>query len=159
MNDPIISPWVFYILNALEVLTCIIVLSANISAGLLAYATWKLFRLADCCGACTKYGTKNCDDGVAYYDRSPCRGFSLNSNLQELDTGFWRKAFTVARRTTIVLIIMMVLVPNQRTAQQMIVAHYITPNNISIATQAGKDIFDYVLEKSGKELFGERDKK
>lgn len=55
-------------------------------------------------------------------------------------------------RTIILLIpfLIGVFIPSRETAYKMVISSYITPNNIEIVKDTGKDLIDYIIEKAGE---------
>ena len=112
---PIVSPWIFYLINLLS----------NISDVFFMLALVSFLALL---------------------------GLILYGFLAELDSDseIWRSFIEWRKRTAIALVISILgstFIPTKELMYQMLVANYVTYENVETATDAIKDSVDYIFEK------------
>ena len=116
---PIVSPWIFYLINLLS----------NISDVCFMLALVSFLALL---------------------------GLILYGFLAELDSDseIWRSFIKWRKRTAITLVISILgstFIPTKELMYQMLVANYVTYENVETATDAIKDSVDYIFEKIDRE--------
>lgn len=124
MNDPVISPWIFYFLGLLTPLQLFFFFSASISFIIGCIAFLHLF---------------DCEDWV---DRYKGENAFYNKKL--------KKASRIFYVTTIFFIfstVMSIFLPDKNTVVQMIVASKVTPANIDKAADIGEKAIDKIINK------------
>lgn len=113
MQEPIISPWLIYLINATFVIKMIIMFAGVALAGA---AFWFYVQ----------------QDLVSCGDK-------------EKEQSYRRKkiASTVA---SVIFLALAFLIPSKETCYQMLVAHYVTYENVEIVGSQAKELVDYVLD-------------
>lgn len=123
MNDPIISPWIFYFLGLLCPLNTFLFLAVGFSI----------------IGAIISFLHKtDCDERL---ERWPEDNYHINRA---------KKATKIFYTITVFLIfssILSIFLPSKSTVIQMIIASKVTPANISKATDFGERAVDKIIEK------------
>ena len=119
---PIVSPWIFYLINLLS----------NISDVCFMLALVSFLALL---------------------------GLILYGFLAELDSDseIWESFIKWRKRTAIALVISILgstFIPTKELMYQMLVANFVTYENVETATDAIKDSVDYIFEKIDREEEG-----
>lgn len=118
--EPIINPWVFYFISTANVLKIIFLIISIILFGI------------SC--ACILIAADS--DDSEYYDK------------EELKRGYKKSKGKIV--AAIFFLILGVLIPLKNTCYQMLVANYVTPNNLEVVKDNAKDIVDYIIEAADK---------
>lgn len=113
MNEPIISPWVFYLLGLLEPIRTMAAISIFLSGLITVFAY-------------TAY------DENKDYDDSKARGCL--------------KASKIALLFFVMSILVLLSVPTTSTAYKMLIASYVTPENINAGIQITKDGVQFIMQ-------------
>lgn len=135
---PIISPWVFYLINVLGQVKWIFTILISILIPFIGYTYVK---------------AKNCyaEKYQEYYFRSfgVTKEEAREKAKEESDPIIKRCNIFVRRGTTvcIIMLVLFSLIPSQETMYKMLVANYVTYENVETATDAIKDSVDYIFEK------------
>ena len=130
MNEPIISPWLFYfadMLCPLPVLLCVIIT--------VCVATYIL------CNACRKDAylrLNNYRDG----DNRPYWVSEAKEEIKSFDA-----KIKVAKVVGIISLILALFVPSKETAYKMFIAYHVTPANIQMTEDMVDKSIDKVIEK------------
>jgi len=142
MNDPIISPWFFYAVGVLDAavvaLTCFLMVSI---AGSLVYVVKSypdktlLKELS-----CNHYG----NEAYMRLVQEECAKERENVELQEA------RFPKVLQRCAIIIMIplaLIIITPTPKTCYQMLVASFVTKENINLVANEAKSSIDYIVEK------------
>lgn len=115
MNEPIVNPWVFYLIEIIHNLDIVVNLLAGICIieMLVCFTIWQ-------------------NKEASYY----YKGDNLKAKR-------WLRIFVVA---TGVLLVPIILIPSNATMNKMLVASYVTQNNINTAIGASKDLAEYISD-------------
>lgn len=114
---PIVSPWIFYLINTISNLSGALILIVLVSAGI-AVTAWLISLIED----------------------------EKTATIKK----WMRRAYT-SLIFCIISLIVMVFIPSQETMYQMLVANYVTYENVETATDAIKDSVDYIFDKLNEE--------
>ena len=117
MNEPIINPWIFYIAEILDNISCIL--------------TGALFVLVI---AIMLLGLNYSEKG-SYYDEDDRRVISA------------RKHFKISVITLCVVSLINIFVPTSKTVFRMIIAQHVTPVNIQMVGEGTEKAVEKVIEK------------
>ena len=118
MNEPIISPWVFYLIAKVD---WIFGISIGISIILACFWLWYLIDEIECRGPYGEYLRKE-------YERFKSR----------------RK---LIQKFIIIPIIITIITPASNTLTKMIVASQVTPHNIEVVGNTIENSVDYIFDK------------
>lgn len=135
---PIISPWVFYLIDVLGQLKWIFGLLIAILIPTIIYAYVK---------------SKNCFEETFnkyYYSRFNISKEEAREKAKEEIEPVIKRYNAFVRKGTIACIIMLSLfslIPKQDTIYKMLVSRYVTYENVETATDVIKDSVDYIFEK------------
>lgn len=135
---PIVSPWVFYLINVLGQLKVIFAFLIVTLAPFIGYTYAK---------------AKNCYDEKYkqyYYSSVGVTKEEARKKAKEESDPIIKKCNAFVRRATIACTIMLVLfslIPSQKTMYKMLVANFVTYENVETATDAIKDSVDYIFDK------------
>ncbi len=121
---PVISPWLFYIIELLSNLSSVVGVVCFISAILLCVALFIYLMESDSC----------------YPSESLLKGCKKISKISII--------------SLIISSVMCIAIPSEDTMYKMLVAKYVTYENIDKATDTIKDGVDYIFDK----LDGDKDK-
>lgn len=126
MNNPIISPWVIYLIDVatdLDVITAMFAVVAIIfgCVGIIAYIVWRSIEYTE--------------------------GYDDDEKRDKLYLYLIKKGLLVV----VALFITAVFIPTKETAYKMLVASYVTEENVEKATDAIKSGVDYIFEKFDEE--------
>lgn len=138
----IVSPWIFYLINVIGQLKCIFALLIAILIPFIGHTYVK---------------AKNCYDEKfkEYYHRSfnVTKEEAREKAKEESDPIIKRCNIFVRRGTTvcIIMLVLFSLIPSQETMYKMLVANYVTYENVETATDAIKDSVDYIFDKLNEE--------
>lgn len=109
---PIVSPWVFYLIDTISNLFAALMFTVVVSAGIAATA-WLLSLIGE----------------------------------EETTIKKWTRRIYPSLIICIISLIIMVFIPSQETMYKMLVANYVTYENVETATDVIKDSVDYIFEK------------
>lgn len=109
---PIVSPWIFYLIDTISNLSATLMLIIFVSAGI-AVTAWFISLIED----------------------------------EETTIKKWTRRTYTSLIVCIISLIVTVFIPSQETMYQMLVANYVTYDNVETATDAIKDSVDYIFEK------------
>ncbi len=130
MNEPIISPWLFYfidMLNPLPPILCIIII--------VCVATYLLYN------ACRKDAYLR----LNYY-RAECNRpnwiLEIKEEIKDFDT-----KIKIAEVVGIISLILVLFIPSKETAYKMFVAYHVTPANVQMTEDMVDKSIDKVIEK------------
>lgn len=115
---PVINPAVIYLINLMGSLRVALIVGAVIFMVLTIFCA------------------------INYVDCS--EGSSEESKQSAKDFFRWSKRFLVCFVITVVLI---AFVPSKDTCTEMLVASYVTPNNIDTGVEKTKELVDYIVDK------------
>lgn len=113
---PIVSPWVFYLIDTISNLFAALMLVVIVSAGTAAVA-WLISLIGE----------------------------------EETIIKKWTKRIYPPLIVCIISLIIMVFIPSQETMYKMLVANFVTYENVETATDVIKDSVDYIFEKLDEE--------
>lgn len=118
---PIINPWIMYVIGLVNNISCVFiaVIFFLLSAIIIVAAT-----------GFVKF--------VENYD-------NFDEFLEDNHTAV--KWFKKGCISLIIAGIVMILIPSEKTLYSMVVLKNVTPNNIEIAGNTGKDVIDYLFDK------------
>ena len=126
MNEPLISPWVFYLLGLLDPLNMVFIMTT----GLLAIASvMTCIDKIDCENKADAYANK---DNDGYYKKQAHRA---------------SRRFYVVFISSIICMFFAIFIPTKTTVIQMIVASKVTPANINTAADIGEKTVDKIIDK------------
>lgn len=129
---PIINPWIMYIIGLANNISCV-------------FKSFIIFLLTTIIVVATIGFIKF----VENYD-------NFDEFLEEYHTAVkWFKKGCVS---LIIAGIVMILIPSEKTLYSMVVLENVTPNNIEIAGNTGKDVIDYLFDKIDQMNDEEEDK-
>ena len=122
MNNPIISPWVIYAINAIDtilglLLATIIIVGAGLVVGTILYLMWRF----DC-----------------YYENNQ-NDITLNKKIK-----FYLKRGSIA---LIICILLYSKITSKETMYTMVAMKYVTVKNINGGVETVKSAVDYIFEK------------
>lgn len=123
MNEPIISPWIFYVADVIVMINVYVFLSTIVVVGILL-----------CC----------------YLKRvDSMKEHSLYKGDDE-DVKLWTYACSVFGKLLIILIVLNIFIPSRDTFYKMIVTSYVTPANIEMIGDNVDKIADKIVDKINK---------
>lgn len=123
MGEPIISPWIFYVGDVLTAMSFMVVICAVVCVVCFVKIQDKVEDL---------YKYRNC-----YCDKQEQED---NLNIQ----------IKLRKKICIIFgicVLLFTFVPSKTTYYNMVVAHYVTYENLDKAKELTKDSLDYVLDK------------
>ena len=129
MNEPIISPWLFYFLDILEPLKIVLFLSCCLSFGL-----------------CFIYSLMQKD---AYRTLNIERGRPYKDWIEEAEEELKRinKRLLITKVVMVFSSVLLLFVPSKETACKMYIASQVTPSKIQMAGDVVDKSVDKVIEK------------
>lgn len=139
METPIISPWLIYLINFMPNLTYILFIIGSIFLVIGGYALWVCYDqeyLSDI----ERFERYKHEDIVTEYELKKLDYCKKEYNKQ-------KKRIIICSIFTILFYILAILVPSASTCYQMLIAHYVTYENVDYAGEQIKDITDYVFDK------------
>lgn len=123
MNEPIISPWVFYVADVIVMTNVYVFLSTIVVVGILL-----------CC----------------YLKRvDSMKEHNLYKGNDE-DVKLWTYACSVFGKLLIILIVLNIFIPSRDTFYKMIATSYVTPANIETIGDNVDKIADKIVDKINK---------
>lgn len=129
---PIINPWIMYVIGLANNISCV-------------FKSFIIFLLTTMIVVATIGFIKF----VENYD-------NFDEFLDKYHTAVkWFKKGCVS---LIIAGIVMILIPSEKTLYSMVVLENVTPNNIEIAGNTGKDVIDYLFDKIDQMNDEEEDK-
>ena len=129
---PIINPWIMYVIGLVNNISCVFKsFIIFLLTTLIVVATIGFIRF------------------VENYD-------NFDEFLEEYHTAV--KWFKKGCISLIIAGIVMILIPSEKTLYSMVVLENVTPNNIEIAGNTGKDVIDYLFDKIDQMNDEEEDK-
>lgn len=136
---PIISPWIFYIIDVLSRLRWVFFLIPCVIMAIIGIKYF-YYHSDEFCEKCREkyYQTPNIHPSEAY-----------KKAMNDVDDGK-KKALASLKKgciASLIIILFTSLIPSQETMYKMLVANYVTYENIDTATNAIKDGVDYIFEK------------
>lgn len=123
MNEPIISPWIFYAADVIGRVNLFIVLMTFATVALFVYC--HLERV----------------DSIKEH--------SLYKEDDE-DVKRWNRACSILGKVLIILIALNIFIPDKDTFYKMIATSYVTPANIEIVGDSVDKIADKIVDKINK---------
>lgn len=123
MNEPIISPWIFYVADVIGRVNLFIVLITFATVALLVYC--HLGRV----------------DSIKEH--------SLYKEDDE-DVKRWNRACSILGKVLIILIALNIFIPSKDTFYKMIATSYVTPANIEMIGDNVDKIADKIVDKINK---------
>ena len=151
MNDTIISPWVFYFIEASQGLKVFFWLVILLSiAALIAVGYIMFLQLKDL----ERFRDERNKDAYRNYDVSVFQKY-IDETRESFETT--KKLFIKVLVLLLMTITMQILVPVKETCYQMLVADQLTYENVNKITEGGKEAIDYFFDKieqmgQGKEI-------
>ena len=132
MNEPIISPWLFYFIDMLNPLPPLLGLIITV-----CFATYIL------CTMCRKDAYLRLNDYRDGYDRPrPNWILEVKEEIRCFDA-----KIKVAEVVGIISLILALFIPSKETAYKMFVAYHVTPANVQMTEDMVDKSIDKVIEK------------
>ena len=122
---PIINPWIFYFADVANAMVFVFMFTGIV---FFVYAFYKFMTLEE-----DEYIMKD--------------GFYI---LKEKDKDAKKKGWHIIKRYVLIgcaFIILSTLTPTEKTIYRMVIASYITEDNLSKGKKEAKELIDYIVEK------------
>lgn len=129
MQEPIISPWLIYLINASPGIR----ISLIFIGSLLLVLAWFLYT--------------NSDTNFVWSD---------SYKDQELSKKY-KRAKNVTIAIAVLVLLTTFLIPSKQTCYQMLAAHYMTYENVDALGEQAKDVVDYIFDKVDEVSSGEKE--
>lgn len=150
MNDPIISPWIFYIgyLSKMSFMLVIIAIGVTIFlTNVVRECQLNVSSLEHEIEIQKKYIDDWSSDEKAMKSQSKLSNLvdKLDATKKALD--YSNNMVSKSLIATIIITIMWIAVPNETTIYRMVVASYVTPHNLQVTGETIENIVDKTVDK------------
>ena len=118
MNDPIISPWVFYLISKVDVVSC-----TSFMISIILIIIWAINYTEE---------SNDLEYTSEYFVKKRKRAEGIRKHIQKF---------------ILIPIIIALITPSSKTLTKMIIASQVTPHNIEVVGDTIEHSVDYIFDK------------